>query len=146
MVEEASATDAEVRSWLIEEHLQRPARELPAAFADQILHFKPTASFFIASSLPGEISFRKPLLNLLCYELHCRHGHMVGIDRRLMLEGMAADYEEIYRVTRQVYEVVKPASRIEVQTRLGTELVATFSPQLRWVPCDGRYHEQGRWG
>jgi len=24
--------------------------------------------------------------------------------------------------------------------------VATFSPRLRWVPSDGRYHEQGRWG
>jgi aminopeptidase len=71
---------------------------------------------------------------------------MVGIDHRLMLEGMAADYDEIYRVTRQVYDLVKPAARIEVQTRLGTELAASFSPKLRWVPADGRYHEQGRWG
>jgi leucyl aminopeptidase (aminopeptidase T) len=71
---------------------------------------------------------------------------MVGIDHRLMLDGMAADYEEIYRITRAVFEVVRGAARIEVRTALGTDLAATFDPQLRWVPCDGRYHEPGLWG
>jgi leucyl aminopeptidase (aminopeptidase T) len=96
--------------------------------------------------LPGELAFRQPLLKLLTIELRCRHGHMVGIDHRLMLEGMAADYEEIHRVTRHVFEAVRDAGRIEVGTRLGTELVATLTPKHRWIPCDGRYHEQGRWG
>jgi leucyl aminopeptidase (aminopeptidase T) len=63
-----------------------------------------------------------------------------------MRDGMAADYEEIYRVTHQVYDIVKTAAKIEVYTSLGTELVAHFSPLRRWIPCDGRYHEQGRWG
>jgi leucyl aminopeptidase (aminopeptidase T) len=41
---------------------------------------------------------------------------------------------------------VRQASKIEVTTRLGTELTATFTPKHRWVPCDARYWEQGRWG
>jgi aminopeptidase len=144
--EEAAGTGAEVCSWAIEDYAQRPVHELPARLAQKIQAYKPTASYFIASSLLGEIAFRMPLMDLLIHTLGCRHGHMVGIDHKLMLQGMAADYDEIYRVTRQVFEAVKPAALIEVQTRLGTDLVASFSPSLRWVPADGRYHEPGRWG
>jgi len=86
------------------------------------------------------------MLDLLARELRCRHGHMIGIDRALMLDGMTVDYDEVYGVTHRVHEIVRQASRIEVAPRLGTELTATFSPGLRWVPCDGRYWEQGRWG
>ena len=96
--------------------------------------------------MKGELGFRQPMLKLLAENLRCRHGHMIGISELVMRDGMAADYEEIYRVTRQVYEVVRQAERIRVDTSLGTELVATFSPSLKWVPCDGRYWEQGRWG
>jgi len=63
-----------------------------------------------------------------------------------MLDGMTVDYDEVYRVTHRVYEIVRQAARIEVATRLGTELSATFSPQRRWIPCDARYWEQGLWG
>src|SRR6266851_9028661 len=54
-------------------------------------------------------AFRMSMRELLTQQLHCRHGHMIGIDDLLMQDGMAADYEEIYRVTRQIYEIV-PAS------------------------------------
>jgi leucyl aminopeptidase (aminopeptidase T) len=86
------------------------------------------------------------MLNLLTQELRSRHGHMIGIDDLVMQDGMAADYDEIYRVTRQIYEIVRHAEKISVTTSLGTDLVATFSPSLKWIPCDGRYWEQGRWG
>jgi leucyl aminopeptidase (aminopeptidase T) len=86
------------------------------------------------------------MLRLLADELRCRHGHMIGIDDQLMADGMAADYEEVYRVTRKVFEIVRQARTITVQTGLGTDLVATFSSSLKWIPCDGRYWEQGRWG
>jgi aminopeptidase len=144
--EEARATGAEVRSWTMEDHVARPATELPRAIADGILKLKPTASYFIGGGQKGELAFRKPLLRLLTHDLGCRHGHMIGIDEELMTDGMAGDYEEIYRVTRQVWNVVSTASRIEVATRNGTELTATFSKDRRWVPCDGRYWEQNRWG
>jgi leucyl aminopeptidase (aminopeptidase T) len=144
--EEVVSTGADLRSWTLEQVLTRPARELPASLAAEIRGFKPTASYYIGGSLPGELAFRQPLLKLLTQELRCRHGHMVGIEHRLMLEGMAADYDEIYRVTNRVYEAVRDAVKIEVSTRLGTELTATLTPKHRWIPCDGRYQEPGRWG
>lgn len=144
--EEAVATGAEVRRWVMEAVVTRPAREFPPSLADQLIRLRPTASLFVGGGQPGELAFRQPMLRLLTDQLGCRHGHMIGIDARVMTDGMAADYEEVHRVTRRVFEAVRGASRIEVATALGTELTARFHPGRRWVPCDGRYHEPGRWG
>jgi aminopeptidase len=146
IAEEARAAGGEVAAWVMEDWVERPASELPRALADEIRDLRPTASFFIGEALAGELAFRQPMIDLLAHELRCRHGHMVGIDRVLMLDGMAVDYGEVYRMTHRVFEIVRQASKIEVATRLGTELTATFTPRHRWVPCDGRYWEQGRWG
>ena len=144
--EEAAATGAEVLAWTMEDHLQRPATSFPRELADEILRYRPTASFYVGTGLPGELGFRIPMLNLLADDLRCRHGHMIGIDDELMADGMAVDYDEVYRMTHKVYDIARNASSIAVHTALGTDLVATFSPSLHWIPSDGRYWEQGRWG
>jgi aminopeptidase len=144
--QEACEAGADVRDWVMEDWVARPAREFPRRLAEEISAFRPTASFFIGGGLPGELAFRQPMLKLLTQDFRSRHGHMIGIDRELMLDGMAVDYDEVYRVTRKVYDVVRDASRIDVVTSLGTELSATFSKERRWIPSDGRYHEAGRWG
>jgi aminopeptidase len=143
---EVVETGAPVRVWTMEDAIHRPATEFPRSLAEEILQFRPTASFFIGTGMKGELAFRRPMLHLLADQLRCRHGHMIGIDELLMTDGMTADYDEVYRVTRKVWEIVRQARTIEVQTALGTDLVASFSPALKWIPCDGRYWEQGHWG
>ena len=144
--EEVRGTGAELAVWAMEDVMERPATGFPRQLADEIIRVRPTASYFIGNGLPGELAFRQPMLHLLTEQLRCRHGHMIGVDAELMQDGMAGDYDEIYRLTRAVYEIVRHARTIEVQTALGTDLVATFSPDRRWIPSDGRYHEQGKWG
>ena len=139
-------TGAALQSWTMEDHLERPAKEFPRSLAEDIRKFRPTVSFFIGDSKPGELAFRLPMLHLLPDEMRLRHGHMIDITEEVMSDGMTADYEEIYRVTRQVYEIARQAHRITVNTSLGTDVVATLSPSLKWIPCDGRYWEAGRWG
>ena len=143
---EARDAGAEVRSWTMEDWGPRPAEDFPRRLAEEIIAFRPTASYYLAESRPGELAFRQPMQHLLVQDLKCRHGHMPGINPELMRDGMAGDYEEIYRVTRKVWEIVRHAARIEVETVLGTELTATFSTALKWIPSDGRFHEQGMWG
>jgi aminopeptidase len=143
---EARATGAEVQVWTMEDHLRRPATEFPHALADEITRFRPTVSFFIGDGQPGELAFRMPMLSFLTDDLRLRHGHMIGITEEVMADGMAGDYDEIYRVTQKVFQIVRQAHRITVNTALGTEVEATFSPRLKWIPCDGRYWEQGLWG
>ena len=144
--EEATRAGAAVRAWTMEDHAERPITSFPRSLGDEVMRFRPTASFYVGTGLKGELGFRKPMLELLADELRCRHGHMIGIDSRLMADGMAVDYEEVYRVTRKVYDVARQARKISVQTSLGTDLVGTFSPSLKWIPSDGRYWEQGHWG
>jgi leucyl aminopeptidase (aminopeptidase T) len=144
--EEARSTGAGVRAWTIEDLLPRPATSFPRSLAEELRRFAPTASFYVGIGLTGELGFRMPMLDLLADDLRCRHGHMIGITEEVMADGMAVDYDEVYRVTRKVYDIVRQATRISVNTALGTDLVATFSPALKWIPSDGRYWEQGRWG
>jgi leucyl aminopeptidase (aminopeptidase T) len=144
--EEARSAGAAVHSWRMEDWVDRPAREFPEALAQELIEFAPTVSFFAGGGMEGELAFRQPMRALLVERLHCRHGHMIGITPELMSDGMAGDYELVYRRTCDVYEAVRNASVIEVRTALGTDLRATLDPALRWVPCHGRYHEQGQWG
>lgn len=144
--EEALSTGAQVRVWTIEDHIPRPATVFPGTLVEEVRRFKPTVSFYVGIGMKGELGFRLPMLRFLADELRCRHGHMIGINDLLMTDGMVSDYDEVYRVTRQVYDIVRHAGSISVRTALGTDLEARFSNSLKWVPCDARYWEQGRWG
>lgn len=143
---EAEKTGARAQLVFLEDFGERPFTDLPPSLRDLIAAFGPTVTFFAADGQPGEIRFRQPLLHLLTQEAKVRHGHMIGIDERLMREGMAGDYNEIARITDRVYERVKNAKTIKVKSSKGTDLEAVFSGSLRWKPCRGIYSEQGQWG
>lgn len=144
---ECETAGAPVKVLLMEDFVPRPAATYPDEMAGDVDEFKPTVSFFIAQSLEGELAFRRPFMEHVLYRLKLRHGHMVGIDERLMAEGMTADYNEIARITHAVTEAVKGARQIDVKTPSGTDMSASFDPsKRRWNPCPGLYHEQGTWG
>jgi leucyl aminopeptidase (aminopeptidase T) len=144
---EAGGAGATVKIFVMEDFVARPAREYPADLARQITEFEPTVSLFAATGQEGELAFRMPMRQQVCETLRCRHGHMIGIDDRLMEEGMTADYREIAKLTHRVNDAVSGARRVEVKAPSGTDLVATLDPRkLRWHPCPGLYLEQGMWG
>jgi leucyl aminopeptidase (aminopeptidase T) len=132
---------------VLDDFTQRPAEGYPSAMQREIDELKPTVSFFAATALPGELAFRRPYMDHVIYQLKTRHAHMVGVDERLMAEGMQADYREIARITAAVTDAVRGARRIDVTSPSGTDLSAEFNPSVRrWYPCPGLYHEQGMWG
>ena len=137
---------AAVDTLLLESFGQRPLTSLPDTLRSAIERVDPTCSFYAAAAKKGEISFRIELLPWLVHTLNVRHGHMPGITPALMTEGMLADYDEISRVTSRVADIVRPARRIRVHSAKGSDIVAQFSPELRWVPCPGLYRRQGTWG
>ena len=137
---------AAVETLLLESFSQRPLTNLPDTLRSAIERVDPTCSFYAAAAKKGEISFRIQLLPWLVHTLGVRHGHMPGITPALMTEGMLADYDEVSRVTLHVAEIVRPARQIQVRSAKGSDIVAHFSPDLRWVPCPGLYRRQGTWG
>ncbi|MDI6737144.1 MAG: aminopeptidase [Nanoarchaeota archaeon] len=95
-------------------------------------------SFYCAKGKKGELqTFRKPMLAVIEANKKLRHGHMPGMNEELMLTGMCADYAEIQKVSKKVYDVVHNARQIRVTTPAGTDLTAYFSPERKWQICDG---------
>ena len=142
----ALARHADVTVHFLEHYGERPLTAFTDELRNDLIQARPTVTFYIATAQPGEISFRIPLLPFLAQELKVRHGHMIGIDENLMAEGMCADYDEVFRLTNQVYELVRPAKKIHVTSAKGSDVTATFHENWCWIPCHGRYHEQGQWG
>ncbi len=130
----------------LEHYGTRPLTAFPDELRNDLLQTRPTVSFYIATAKPGEIRFRLPLLPFLVQELNVRHGHMIGIDEEVMVEGMCADYDEIFSLTNQVYDLVRNAETIHVTSVKGSDVTATFNKNWQWIPCHGRYDAQGKWG
>ena len=137
---------ADVTVRFLEHYGERPLTSFPEELRNDLLQAHPTVSFYIATAKPGEIAFRIPLLPFLAKELQVRHGHMIGIDEEVMAEGMCADYDEVFSLTNQVYDIVRNARRIHVTSAKGSDVTATFNRDWKWIPCNGRYDTQGRWG
>lgn len=144
--EEASEAGGEVLLHDLEQYAERPVKALPESLRGELLKFRPTVTFYAASTLPGEVSFRSGLRVFLLNDLNVRHAHMPGVTAQLMMEGMRADYRAIALLTRAVYDMARLAETVHVTTPDGTDLTVTFDPALRWVPCTGIYHRAGQWG
>ncbi|NUQ39644.1 MAG: aminopeptidase [Caldilineales bacterium] len=144
---EALATGAAVSLHRLEAFAPRPILDLPAGLQETYEQARPTVSFFAASSQPGEIAFRVKLGQVLRgHGAGVRHGHMPGVSPVLMREGMTTDYDRIYEITNRVTAIARTARTMHITNPKGTDLHAEFSPDLRWVPCHGRYHTPGDWG
>ncbi len=144
--EEASEAGGEVLVHDLEQYTERPVRAMPESLRGELLKFRPTVTFFAASSQPGEVTFRTGLRVFLLNDLNVRHAHMPGVTFQLMQEGMRTDYRLVSQMTTAVYDMARLAESIHVTTPDGTDLTAHLDQGLRWVPCTGIYHRAGQWG
>ncbi len=142
----ALARHADVSVHFLEHYGERPLTTFSQELRNDLLQARPTVTYYIATAKPGEIAFRIPLLPFLAQELRVRHGHMIGIDEAVMADGMCADYDEVFSLTNQVYDLIRHAKTIHVTSAKGSDVTATFHKDWHWIPCHGRYHEQGKWG
>jgi aminopeptidase len=137
---------ADVSVRFLEHYAERPLKTFPDDLREDLIQARPTVTYYIATAQPGEIAFRIPLLPFLVQELKVRHGHMIGIDEAVMADGMCADYDEVFSLTNHIYDLVRNARTIHVTSAKGSDVTATFHEDWKWIPCHGRYHEQGKWG
>ena len=131
-----------VKFFVLEDYLSRPITSL----SEQIEKGVPWAdvTFWATDSMKGEVTSRMKFLRLALK--YARHGHMPNITRQAMEEGMCSDYNEVYRVTMKVNDVVKKARRFKVTNPAGTSLDVELNPDWRWKPSHGLYHNKGEWG
>ena len=74
-----------------------------------------------------------------------RHGHMVNINREIMLEGMRADFQEVDALSEWLIGRARKAPRIRCKTPQGTNFEAEFSPRLKWLKTSGIITKD-KWG
>ena len=60
-----------------------------------------------------------------------RHGHMVNINRQMMLEGMRADFHKVDRLSSKVIDIVRNAKVVRATTTGGSDFTATLNPELQ---------------
>jgi leucyl aminopeptidase (aminopeptidase T) len=132
----------EFRALLLEDLAPRPVRHLPIEM-EKALEWA-HVSLFTASAQPGELAMRRAMTAIVTRK-RMRHGHMVGITHRIMLEGMRADYRQVEELTRRVYERARKAKEITCETPAGTALKAVFDPKVKWIPTPGIISPE-KWG
>jgi len=147
IAEECELREARVHLLKIEDFIERPALHLPEMLTERVDEISPDVSFYAATAQVGELGLRRPYMKHVIYDVKARHAHMIGIDDRCMAEGMAANYDEVARLTARVTEILKEARLVDAQTPSGTDIRAILDPsRLRWHPCPGIYRDPGEWG
>lgn len=123
----------------------RPVRGLPMRITDRLSQFKPTASYYIASSRIEENHlFLKPLIEFLTKKIRSRFAHMINITDEIMQQGMSVDYEKVRELTLKVRSAVEQAQTIRFTSR-GSDITAVLSLDYRWYAETGKLTNQGEW-
>ncbi|MFQ5856915.1 MAG: aminopeptidase [Anaerolineae bacterium] len=143
--EVSKVTDA-VRILKIENYGARPLKDFPSQLRQDIEGFSPTVSIYAAQGQAGELeNFRFKLIDLLHHRFRCRHAHMINITREIMRDGMSVDHNLLYEITQKVYELVCGAREIKVASKKGTDFIAKFDPQLKWISSHGKIRHGEPW-
>jgi aminopeptidase len=129
-------------AWILEELAPRPLTEMPNAILADME--SSAVSIFAVKAQQNELRTRMQMTDVV-NRRKMRHAHMVNIDRRIMLEGMRADFNEVDRISTQVWQMASAAGEIRATTPAGTDLLARFSPQLKWLKTSGII-SPNKWG
>ena len=119
---------------ILEDYLPRPTKVMPQEALDALEESQ--VSIFCAQAQMGELAARRQMSDVV-NRRRIRHGHMVNINAQIMVEGMRADFLAVDRLSQQLIDRARQARTITVKTKLGTDLTATFLPELKWLKTSG---------
>jgi aminopeptidase len=142
LVSELRACGCRFRAFVLEELASRPLKQMPEA----ILNDMETSdvSIFAVQAQANELHTRMQMTDVV-NRRRMRHAHMVNIEKRIMLEGMRADFQKVDELSVRVMEIVTRARTIRAGTAAGTDLTAKLSPEYRWLKTSGIISSQ-KWG
>jgi leucyl aminopeptidase (aminopeptidase T) len=130
LAEQQAQTDAV----LIESVTGRPMRAAPPEILAAL--GRADAGILCVQPQEGELPARMAIVQLV-ERRRIRYAHMVGVTPQIMREGLEVDYRLVDRLSQQLCERMRTASRLTVKTPAGTDFVATFDSSLVWVKTSG---------
>ena len=142
IVHELEEIGCRYRTWVLEDVATRPVTDLPLAIAEDLETSQ--VSIFAVQAQTNELKSRMQMTDVVNRK-KIRHAHMVNINKRIMLEGMRADFQKVDRLSVKVLETVRKAKQIRAKTPSGTDLVADLNPNYRWVKTSGIISTE-KWG
>ena len=125
---------APYRAWILEDLAPRPLAAMPSEILTDLETSQ--VSIFAVKAQANELRTRMQMTDVV-NRRKIRHAHMVNIDRRIMLEGMRADFEEVDRISTRVWQMASAAREIRATTPAGTEICGLFSTHLKWLKTSG---------
>ena len=120
---------------------KRPFKSLPPELAGLLERVKPDATFYAAGVMPGELEFRRELIEAAT-GMGARHVHMPRVNVRVL--HAASRCREAAEATMRAYEYLQGARRLVVRAPGGTRVEVRVG-SYRWVPDTGVIHP-GEWG
>jgi leucyl aminopeptidase (aminopeptidase T) len=139
---EIRGVGAPFRAFVLEAEAPRPLAALPAAVAADMETSQ--VSIFAAHVQPNELKSRMEMTDIV-NRRRMRHAHMVNINRRIMMEGMRADYHKVDRLSTRVLDIVSRARQVRARTPAGSDFVADLEPRYRWLKTSGLISPD-KWG
>ncbi len=120
--------------WVLEEVAPRPLAEMPRPVLDDLESSQ--VSIFAALAQANELRSRMQMTEVVTRR-KIRHAHMVNITKRIMQDGMRADFREVDRISLQVIEIARAAAQVRATTPAGTDLTAEMNPAYKWLKTSG---------
>jgi leucyl aminopeptidase (aminopeptidase T) len=134
LAHELDRRDLRYCAWVLEELSPRPLTSMPAAILEDLETSQ--VSIFAVRAQQNELRTRMQMTDVV-NRRKMRHAHMVNINRRIMLEGMRADFEQVDRISTQVWRMATAAKEIRATNPAGTDITACFSRNLKWLKTSG---------
>lgn len=142
LAERAVAAGADLAAFVLEDLAPRPLERLPAAIADALE--EADVSIYAAGAQRGELQARVEMTSIV-NRRGIRHAHMVNITPRIMNEGMRADFRKVDALCSWLLPKVRATKVLTARTPTGTDLHATFDPEIRWLKTSGIIAPE-KWG
>ncbi|MBV6479570.1 MAG: hypothetical protein HGGPFJEG_02355 [Ignavibacteria bacterium] len=134
LINEVNKIGSEHSLLVIEDYTSRPMTEMPKQILDDLS--KSQVSIFCALAGMGELGARIQMTAIV--NAHkIRHGHMVNINKQIMKEGMRANFLEVDDLSQRLIDKARKARYIRAKSKGGTDIVAEFSPKLKWLKTSG---------
>src|SRR5260221_6681322 len=128
LVRELEEVGCRYQTWVLEDVASRPLTDFPLAISEDLDTSQ--VSIFAVQAQPDELKSRMQMTDTV-NRRKIRHAHMVNINKRIMVEGMRADFKKVDRLSVKVLETVRQAKQIRAKTPAGRGRVGGFNAEYR---------------
>ena len=142
IAEQLAELDCQWNAFILEDLAPRPLVDMPAAVLADMETSQ--VSIFAVQVQPNELHSRMQMTDVV-NRRRMRHAHMVNITPEIMCQGMRADFNLVDRLSQQVLDRVRKATRIRATTAAGTDITAEMNPDYKWFKTSGIISPE-KWG